>query len=357
MTKHEAGNAGRPGPDRRGLIVGAGAALAAPWLIRGAGAEDNVLFVNTWGGLWEETARKFLFDPFTAETGIQIRTVAPVSFAKLAGQARTGIYEFDVTTLGLAELGRANQARIIEPVDNSTLDQSKLFPGAVLLNGVKSHAFSNCIVYRKDKFPQGGPQSWAEFWDTARFNRPRSLQRYSARVMAFALLADGVAPDKLFPYDLNRGFAALDRIKPAIRVWWAQGPQSLQLIRDGEVDLIGMWTGQASLLAEQKVEAEVVWNQALVDEALWVVAKGTPRAKNAWRFIQSAVEPKRLAAFCIANRNGPLNLKALDHMEPDVARTMPTWPENFAKSIVLDAEKLAPQLDELNRRFDRWVTS
>lgn len=338
------------------LAAGAGAVLSMPFVKR-AEAAEKVLYVNTWGGLWEEVARDVWFKPFTEETGIEIRTVSPVSFAKLAAQARTGTYEFDVTTLGVAELGRAYAAKIIEPAEGSALDRSSLWDGALTMNGVKSHAFSNAIVYRKDHFPSGGPQNWRDFWDVQKFPGSRSLQRYAARTMAFALLADGVAPEKLFPYDLDRGFAALDRLKPHLRVLWTQGPQSAQLVRDGEVEMIGMWTGQAGKLVEANVPIEIVWNQALLDQAFWVVAKGTPRAENAWRFIQSAVQPERLAEFCIRDKNGPLNPKAFDFINPEQAKLMPTYPANFKQAIVLDPEKIAPQLDELNPRFDRWISS
>src|SRR5881394_2998168 len=103
---------------RRGLIklVGAGA-LAMPAL-HGARAAET-LYINTWGGPWEEAAKAHLFIPFTAATGIEIRTISPVSFAKLAAQVRTGAYEFDVTTLGVAELGRAAQANLVDKYDDS----------------------------------------------------------------------------------------------------------------------------------------------------------------------------------------------------------------------------------------------
>ncbi|MCB8823225.1 ABC transporter substrate-binding protein [Microvirga rosea] len=338
------------------LTAGAGALLAIPFIKR-AEATEKVLYVNTWGGLWDEVARDVWFKPFTKETGIEIKTVSPVSFAKLAAQARTGVYEFDVTTLGVAELGRAHAAKIIEPIEGSAIDRSALWDGAVIMNGVKSHAFSNAIVYRKDHFPNGGPQNWRDFWDVQKFNGSRSLQRYAARTLAFALLADGVAPEQLFPYDLDRGFAALDRLKPHLRVLWTQGPQSAQLVRDGEVEMIGMWTGQAGKLVEANVPVEIVWNQALLDQAFWVVAKGTPRAENAWRFIQSAVKAERLAEFCLRDKNGPLNPKAFDFISPEQAKLMPTYPENFKQAIILDPEKIAPQLDELNQRFDRWISS
>ena len=247
-------------------------------------------------------------------------------------------------------------AHLLDRYDDSKIPPSKLWPGAVTLNGVNSHAFANIITYRRDKFPNGGPQSWAEFWDTARFPGPRCLQNYAGRVLAFALMADGVERSQLFPYDLDRAFKSLDRLKKDIRVWWSQSPQSQQLIRDGEVDAIGMWNTSAQQLVDQKAPVELVFNQAVIDVAAWVVARGTPRAKNAWRFIEFAVAPERLAKFAEKNNYGPMNPASFKFLPPDVVQRMPTSPENLAKAVVLDAEKLLPQLDTMAKRFEQWLS-
>jgi putative spermidine/putrescine transport system substrate-binding protein len=346
---------------RRGFLGAtlAGTALAAlPPFIRRASADDNVLYVNTWGGNWEKAAKEFLFDPFTRDSGVEIRTVSPISFAKLATQARTGVYEFDVTTLGLAEIARANASNLIEPAAGN-IDESKLWPAAIYANGVATHAFANLIAYHKNSFPKGHPQSWKDFWDLDKYPGSRSLQRYPVRVLAFALLADGVPPDQLFPYDLDRAFAALDRIKPAIRVWWTQGPQSQQLLRDGEVDMIGIWNDYAINVQQSSPEpVEVIWDQALIDKSCWVVAKGTPRARNAWRLIESiANNAEGMARFCAVDASGPLNPKAFEHIDAKTAAITPTNPEHMEKAVVLDGVKLLPQLDEIATRFDRWISS
>jgi putative spermidine/putrescine transport system substrate-binding protein len=345
---------------RRGFLraAAAGTALvAAPYVRRAAAAEDNVLYVNTWGGNWEAAARKFFFDPFTKETGIQIRTVSPISFAKLAAQVRNGTYQFDVTTLGVTDVARANAAQLIEPA-RGNLDEHSLWPGAVYENGLATHAFANQIAYQKDAFPGGSIQNWADFWDLKKYPGARSLQRYPTRAIAYALLADGVAPEHLFPYDLDRAFRALDRLKPAIRVWWTEGPQSQQLLRDGEVKAIAIWNDYAhTVQTTSKTPVEVVWNQAVIDKGCWVVAKGTPRAKNAWRLIQHiANNPQGLAQFNAVDGSGPLNPKAFDYMDAQTRQNAPTLPEHMQQAVVLDGVKLLPQLDQIATRFDRWMT-
>src|SRR5258705_369542 len=79
--------------------------------------------------------------------------------------------------------------------------KDKLFPDAIFANGISYCALGTNLCYRRDKFPNGGPQSWADFWDVKKFPGTRSLYNNAPRTLAFALLADGVAPDKLYPMD------------------------------------------------------------------------------------------------------------------------------------------------------------
>lgn len=347
------------GVSRRTLIKAAPLTLAAtvamPWVKR-VYADEKVLYVNTWGGSWEKAARKNLFDPFTAATGIEVKTVSPVSFAKLAAQVRTGVYEFDVTTLGVVELGRANNADLLDKAAGKVSD-ADLFPGAVVANGVASHSFGNLIVYRTDAYPDGGPKNWAEFWDEKKFPGERSLQRYPGRVIGMALMADGVDPKELFPYDLDRAFKSLDRIKDRISVWWTQGPQSTQIIRDNQVPAIGMWAAYAQTAINDGAPAKLEWNQALVDTAYWVVAKGTPRAEAAWEYVKFAVQPERVARFAYESGTGPTNPKGFDYLTPEEAKLAVTSPAYRDKVVFFDVEKIMPQIDEIQRRFDAWVSA
>ena len=151
MNAFKPSNANRFHVSRRAVLRGAGAlaaaGLAMPWVTRARAADP--LYINTWGGPWEEAAKAHLFEPFTKETGIEIRTLSPVSFAKLAAQVKTGTYEFDVTTLGGGEIVRANQAGLL-----ATLDEP--FPGGLFETGAASHAFATVPTMSVGQAP--GPQ-------------------------------------------------------------------------------------------------------------------------------------------------------------------------------------------------------
>ena len=333
----------------------AAATIAAPWVRRVDAAE--VLYVNTWGGAWESAAKKNIFEPFTKETGVEIRTISPVSVAKLAAQTKTGVYEFDVTTLGGGDIVRANNAGIIEPITDKMAADMGLWKGAVFQNGVASHAFATMIAYRKDKFPNGGPKNWAEFWDAKKFPGPRSLQKYAARIIPIALLADGVPIDKVYPLDVDRAFKSLERIKPHVRVWWTQGPQSQLLLRDGEVDLIGIWNGRVLELMDQKAPVDLEWNQAQIDRAYWVIAKGTPRTELAKKYIQKAVSAQALSGFCKSADYGPLNPEAFKIIPEAEAKRMPTYPPHYKLAFEQDVLNAGVDFDAVTRRFDQWIAS
>ncbi len=352
-------SATRAPASRRWFLAAAGALGAAGLTScsRQSASADRYLYVNSWGGVWEKSARQHIFDPFTRDTGIEIRTVSPISFAKLASQVRTGTYEFDVTTLGDGEILRANQADLIDPIQRSGIETKRLWPGAVFMNGVAFDCFSTVIAYRTDKFPQRGPQSWQEFWDVKRFPGARSLQRYAARILPIALLADGVPKEKLYPLDIDRAFQSLNRIKPYVRVWWTAGNQSQEILRDGEVDLIGIWQGRVFQIIDQGVPVAMTWNQAEIDHGYWVVAKGTPRAQNAWRFIESCCRPERQAAFAKDALSSPTNPGAFKYIDAASAAHMPTAPDNYPKTFQQDVEHFGGDLEAATQRFEEWVTT
>ena len=344
---------------RRSILRAGGMALiAAPHVwSRRARAEEQVLFVNTWGGSWTAAEETAYFKPFTAETGIKVRTIAPVSFAKLKAQVQTGTYEWDVSSAGIVEFAQALNEDLVEPIDKSILDPAKFPPGNIGDFGAAGLTLATCLVYRTDRFPNGGPQSWADFWDVKRFPGARCLFNRSFTSLAFALLADGVPADKLYPMDIDRAFRKLDEIKPHIKVWWTQGNQSQQLIRDGEVDMIAMWNARAQELIDSGAPLTIVWNGAENYGGNWYAPKGTPRARLAFRFLDVVSRAKPQADFVNLLPYGPSHPDAFKFISKETAAKMPTSPEHMRVCHFPDAKWLAPRLPQIRERFAQWLAS
>jgi putative spermidine/putrescine transport system substrate-binding protein len=346
---------------RRKFLAGAAAAASfGPLIVTDrTRAQTRTLRVNTYGGSWTAAQDVAMFKPFTAATGIAIKPVTPVMFAKLRAQVQTGNYEWDVTSINLGEWTRADRAGLAEPIDWGVVKRDALPPDVVASNGISGLIEGTNLVYRSDKFPPGGgPKSWADFWDVKRFPGPRSLcSRDSTRSLIFALIADGVPKDKLYPLDLERGFRKLDQIKPHIKVWWDGGNQSQQLLRDGEVHMMSMWNARLTELKREGVPVEIVWDGAYMVNSMWGVVKGTPNHKMAWEFIQFVMQPGPQAEFSKHLFYGPTQPAALALMPPDIAREMPTWPANAALSVKQDAAWEGAHLDAIEERFNQWLAT
>jgi putative spermidine/putrescine transport system substrate-binding protein len=338
------------------LKLSAGCALGAPAVVRAGAAPAKTIYVNSYGGVWETAWRKAFFDPFTAQTGIEIKTVPGVSFAKLKAEVTTGNYEYDQTNLGDSEFAQAVREGLLDKVDKDVVKTDQLPASVVRDFGIVSYSLGTNIVYRKDKFPNGGPQNWAEFWDIKKFPGPRCLFDRSFTCLAFALIADGVPIDKIYPMDLDRAFHKMDEIKPHIKVWWHDGAQSQQLIRDGEVDMIGMWSARAVDLIDDKVPLEIVWNGAELYWANLVVPKGDPNAKAAWQFVDFVAQPQPQANFSMLLPYGPANPGARALMSEARLRQTPAWPANEKVMFQHDTAWLAPRLAEIRERWTQWMT-
>src|SRR5205823_2462578 len=98
------------------------------------------------------------------------------------------------------------------------------------------------------------PKSWADWWDVKKFPGARSMRDHPVDNLEFALIADGVAMDKLYPLDVDRAFKKLDQIKPHVNVWWSTGQQPAQLLLDKQFWIDDAWW------AENGNKAIELWN-------------------------------------------------------------------------------------------------
>ena len=103
---------------------------------------------------------------------------------------------------------------------------------------------------------------------------------------------------KLFPLDLDRAFAKLDKIKPQVAVWWKTGAQSQQVMRQGDAVMSLMWSGTAYATKKSGVPLEWSWNNAVADFGSWTILKGAPHPNAARAFINFYMaNPENHAAF------------------------------------------------------------
>ena len=346
--------------NRRTFLKYAGGAAVAGslGLSNKVSAQNRIVLVNSWGGVLTESEDTAFFKPFTQQSGIPVKAVTPVSYAKWKAQVTSKAYEWDITTINQAQWSRAEAEGLVEPIDWSIIDKNKMWPGAVYANGIGFTSLSTNLAYRKDRFPNGGPKNWADFWDVKKFPGNRSLYAGEPVVaLLAALMADGVPKEKLYPVDINRAFKKLDEIKPHIKVFWTQGTQSQQLIRDGEVDMMAIWNARATDLQKQGHPIELVWEGNMSVITNIGVAKGAPNAKAAWEYIKFCLQPEPLAAYAKLLPYGPVNPESFKYIPEEIAKNLPTYPGNLAVGVKVDPVWGAENNAKLDERYAQWLAS
>ncbi|WP_338025346.1 extracellular solute-binding protein [Bradyrhizobium yuanmingense] len=227
--------------------------------------------------------------------------------------------------------------------------------------------YSYVMVYNTEKFSAQTqrPSSWAEFWDVNKFPGVRVLhsgQLGTEGPWEEALLADGVAPDALYPMDIDRIFASLNRIKPHVRKWWTVGSEIQQIMHDKVADVMNSYDGRAGLLIDQGAPLEINRNQSKLSWDYWAIPKGSPNVQNAQKFIEFATRAGRQAAFAQLIPYGPTNLKAYELMPEKVGRRLASHPDYMAKSIRVNMQwygQTGPDgvsnAERLRERWNEWI--
>ncbi|PYM57945.1 MAG: ABC transporter substrate-binding protein [Candidatus Rokuibacteriota bacterium] len=335
-----------------------GAMLAAVLLLAGpARAADDVVNVIHYGGSFGKALREAFFDPAEKALNIRVNDMSRTDMAKIKAMVQSGKLEWDVANVNTLEVWRGVKEGLWEPIDYGIVDRSVVGPAKEYEYGVPFIGIATGLIYSTKKYPSPdkAPQSWADFWDVKRFPGPRSLENRVRYTLTFALLADGVPPDKLYPLDVERAFRKLDQIKPHITVWSKPPVQALELIASGEVVMALTPNNEWAEAARRGVPVGWQWNQAIYTTNAWTVLKGTPNKRAAMLLIREMSRPQLQARLAELTYFGPMNPKALPLVPAQVRQYLPTEPENLKKAAPFDHEWWGAHEAELIERWNAWL--
>jgi putative spermidine/putrescine transport system substrate-binding protein len=340
-----------------GLAVGAGS-LGMP-AVRAAGGQ---VVVRGLGGAYQDAMAAAIYKPFTAATGVEV-VVQPATAAQVRAMVEAKRVSMDVIDLVDIALFSLDKIGALEPIDYASMSFSNpddLQPTVRRPNMAGNLYFATVLTYNTEVFkPDTHPRSWAEFWNTTKFAGARTLadQKSGAAEFEFALLADGVARDKLYPIDLDRAFASLDKIKGSVVKWWDTGAVSAELLERKEAVVGGIWNGRAQALIDKGAPLAIEWNEAKQQVQYWGIVKGAPNAANAQKFIDFALQPKVQGELTRYIAYGPTNKKAFEFVRDDDRAKLPSLPEHFAQSFEQDPEWWLANLSGVGQRWQSWVLS
>jgi len=354
---------GRTRLTRRRFLTTTATALApvgVPMIMARRASAAGKIILRTIGGSYEEAVVKAIIEPFTKATGIDVVKV-PATLGKVLAMYESGNIELDVVDAGELGMISLSQKGALEKINYKgwkLANPDDMDPFIRRDDMVGDIYFSSVLGYNTQTFPTGKqPRSWAEFWDLKKFAGPRMLADLASGNidLEFALLADGVPKDKLYPLDIERGFKSLDRVRPAIRKFWDTGALSAQMLTDKEVVLGSIWNGRLQAVADKGAPLAIEWNEASLQSQYWGVLKGAKNAENAQRFIDFACQPELQANLARLIPYGPTNRQAFKSIPADIAARLPSSPEHKAHAFMQNGKWWADNRAKVSERWSQWL--
>jgi putative spermidine/putrescine transport system substrate-binding protein len=337
-------------------MLGAAAALGATGraFAQGEPAKPAQIVVNHSGGSMGSAMRKAFFNGFEKKYGIRVVETSPVDFGKLRAMVDSQNVEWDLTEIGGQDAIRAGKMGLVQDIDAKIVDRSKYPEKARRPNVFASSVYTTIIGYRTDVFKGGShPKSWAEWWDVKKFPGPRSMRNHPTDNLEFALLADGVAKDKLYPIDFDRAFKKLDEIKPHVTAWWSTGQQPAQLLLDKEVVLATGWNGRFYDIIKKGAPVEIEWNEGALKQGSFAIPKGAKNPYWANKLLAELAVPQQQAVYATEMGYPGLNLEALNYVDAKVRPYLPT--QYIEKQFWISDEWYAEHGTKAQELWNAWM--
>jgi putative spermidine/putrescine transport system substrate-binding protein len=316
--------------------------------------------VRTPGGAFDEVKKKTVYDPFRAETGIEIVPVAATA-AKMLAMFKAGQVDIDVIDTGDDLLLQLEKAGALEPMPYKQFTRTNpddIEPGVRRDYQVGSFVYAFVLGFNTTAYAVGKePKSWAEFWDVKTFPGPRTLADMASGApnLEIALIADGVPMDKVYPIDIDRAFKSLSRIKSAVPKFWDTGALSAQMLADKEAALGVIWSTRVQVAADGGAPVAAQWNQNQVLAQAYGLTKGTQNAAAGVKFIDYSLSPEVQARWLGAYKAIPVNTKAYPQTAKQLLDPATNTPWTVSKGFRNNIEWWAENRTKVSDAWSKWV--
>jgi putative spermidine/putrescine transport system substrate-binding protein len=341
---------------RRTVLTGAAALAATPFAARAQGGPDlkgTTVVFTSWGGAYQDAEKVSYCEPFAKATGATVVQDGPMNVAKFRTMASSGTPDWDVVDITGGFLEVAAKDGLLEKIDTKLVNVGRLDPRFVHDYGVGCIVWSYNLGYSTAAFPNDAPKLWADLFDLKKFPGKRTLLDQPVASLEVALMADGVAPDKLYPLDVDRAFKKLDQIKEQT-VFWSTNSQSQQLFVDREVAAGIILNGRVYDATQKGAKIALSWEQNIQAVDYLVVPKGSKNRDAAMRLIDTMTVAENQAKVANLIAYSPTNLDAFKSIEPKLGPWLCTTPENTKKGFVMSQAYWRDHLKDLTERWTAW---
>lgn len=318
-----------------------------------ADAAGGEIIWADWGGPTTEARQAAYFDSFMDDSGVDLIT-ATMEEAVYYEMIEGGAGDYDVVASAAADV-YAYAADGMQEIPESA--RGDLLPEDLQPYLLGGFVFGTAQGWLTETFPEGGPQDWADFFDTETYPGKRAWPGTPGMLDAsyeIALLADGVAPEDLYPLDVARAEAKLDTIREDL-VFYQSYPEVQQLLTSESVSIAVTVTGQFTALRNAGEDVTVQWNQAFEVPSGMAIPAAAPHPDAAKELAEWVADPEREARFVEATGYGPVHAETFDFLTDDVASSLVNAPANAELTLQWDNEWRGANYATLMDSYTAWL--
>jgi len=345
----------------RHWIVAGLTAVALATMTAQSFAEDALsgeLVVIGFGGSYGDAMREIVIEPFAAETGVEVRYL-DTCCASIPTAIESGQFAGDVA-VGLDVGGLLNWSgrgyfmadeRLVDLAKGAGVPDIYYHPAMVITN-----LYAYVVAAHGTDTPL--PTNWAEFFDIESFPGTRVLMRTSpVATLEAALLADGVAPDALYPLDVNRALKKLDALRSETQVLFAESPADLvNMLATGTADYAIAYSNRMFAAAKDGLPVTFSYDQGLSTGNGHGILTGTRNPRAAVALLAFALRPDVLAAMAERTGLSPSTAAGVDAVRPEMRDLLPASEKSQASQIPLNTNYWGEHRSSVGDAWVQWLT-
>ncbi|MCP4327195.1 MAG: ABC transporter substrate-binding protein [Alphaproteobacteria bacterium] len=318
-----------------------------------------------WGGANQEQRSELFYRPFAKKQHIVLlEDVYLGGWGQFQAMQDTGAILWDVVQVESSELARGCEEGVFVKIDWPRIaNRDNLMAEAITQCGLGMIVWSAGLAYNT-KLVDEAPAGLEDFWNLEKFPGKRGMRQGPKMNLEFALMADGVAPDKVFevlstPEGVDRAFNKLDEIKPQLQ-FWKSGGQPPEWLAAGDVPISMAYSGRIARAIDEGKDVAFVWDRPVYAMDSYVILNGTGNEDTSYDFLNYIIDadPNKWAevvrfsnyAVALSDVNGM--------MDTNTEKKLPAG-ENIANGLFWGTdEAISFWLDnqeQLTERWDAWA--
>ena len=331
-----------------------------------------VITFTSWTGPYMRSQMLGFVRPYEEENGTRVHVEHyNGGINEIRDQVESANVVWDVVDLTQADSLRACNEGLLENLSGMDLPdgsdgtpaEEDFVEGALNDCGVGVIVWGTAFAYDKSAYGDNPHTNIADFFDEETYPGARAIRDDPTVIMEWALMADGVPRDEVYPMletaeGVERAFDKMESIRPGLQLWSA-GREPVRMLNAGDVAMSMIWaTTGATASKEEGADFEVVMDGRVIELDLFGIPRGSRYVEEAKDFIRYASSTRSLANMVGFLPNGPTRKSSLSQLSDDTLNQIPNGPAYEDKLYILsDAEWWAANHARLEEAFQAWLAA